>query len=419
MKDLAENFDRYQQAWCRRHLDLEALEPIKGLLSDRKDRIQKKEILLADRNKASELVAQKKRSGESVEELIQVQKNLGPRIKEIEAELARVEESLFDSLARLPNLPQSSVPDGKSEADNPEVRLWGAVPHFNFLPKAHEVLGEARGWMDFERATKLSGARFSVLKGAGAKLERALIQMMLDVHTKENGYEEISPPYIVNSKSLYGTGNLPKFKDDLFHLDSFDLFLIPTAEVPLTNLHADQILGSKDLPKYYTAFTPCFRSEAGSYGKDLKGLIRQHQFHKVELVKIVRPEDSEQEHEKMRADAENILERLELPYRTRVLCTGDMGFASSKTYDLEVWLPSQSQYREISSVSNCQDFQARRMMTRFRDDDGKLRYVHTLNGSGLAVGRTLIAILENFQLEDGRVSVPAVLQPYLGGEKFL
>lgn len=419
LKDLAENFDHYQKAWLRRNLSVESFQSIKSLLANRKELIQKKEGFLADRNKASELVAQKKKAGESIDELILQQKELGPKLKDAEAQLNGVERDLFDLVARLPNLPQDSVPDGKSDEDNVEVHHWGTLTSFDFEPLSHEVLGERRGWMDFDRATKISGARFSVLKGVGARLERALIQMMLDTHTKENSYEEISPPYIVNEKSLFGTGNLPKFKEDLFHLESSDFFLIPTAEVPLTNLHAQDILNYKDLPRYYTAFTPCFRSEAGSYGKDLKGLIRQHQFHKVELVKIVRPENSDEEHEKMRRDAEKILERLELPYRTRVLCSGDMGFASSKTYDLEVWLPSQKQFREISSVSNCYDFQARRMMTRFRDEDGKLRYVHTLNGSGLAIGRTLIAILENFQNKEGQVVVPKALQPYLGGAKLL
>ncbi|MGA0163353.1 MAG: serine--tRNA ligase [Bdellovibrionota bacterium] len=419
LKDLADNFNVYEKAWRRRNLNPESFQSIQKFLVDRKDLIQKKEGFLADRNKASELVAQKKKAGEPIDDLILQQKELGPKLKDAEAQLNRIESELFDLVARLPNLPQDSVPDGKSDEDNVEVHRWGELPSFDFEPLSHEVLGERRGWMDFDRATKISGARFSVLKGAGARLERALIQMMLDIHTKENSYEEISPPYIVNEKSLFGTGNLPKFKEDLFHLESSDFFLIPTAEVPLTNLHAQDILSFKDLPRYYTAFTPCFRSEAGSYGKDLKGLIRQHQFHKVELVKLVQPERSDEEHEKMRRDAEKILEKLELPYRTRVLCTGDMGFASSKTYDLEVWLPSQNQYREISSVSNCHEFQARRMMTRFRDEDGKLRYVHTLNGSGLAIGRTLIAILENFQNQDGRVSVPQALQPYLGGDKFL
>lgn len=419
LKDLAENFNNYEKAWRRRNVSPEDFQPIQRFLEDRKNLIQKKESFLADRNKASELVAKKKQAGEPIDDLIQAQRELGPKLKAAEAQLNRIESELFDLVARLPNLPQESVPDGKSDEDNVEVHRWGELPAFDFEPLSHEVLGERRGWMDFDRATKLTGTRFSILKRAGARLERALIQMMLDIHTNENSYEEVSPPYIINEKSLFGTGNLPKFKEDLFHLEASDFFLIPTAEVPLTNLHAQDILSFKDLPRYYTAFTPCFRSEAGSYGKDLKGLIRQHQFHKVELVKLVQPERSDEEHEKMRRDAEKILEKLELPYRTRVLCTGDMGFASSKTYDLEVWLPSQKQYREISSVSNCHDFQARRMMTRFRDEGGKLRYVHTLNGSGLAIGRTLIAILENFQNQDGRVSIPQALQPYLGGDKFL
>lgn len=421
LKDLLENMDAYEKAWSRRHQTgfSDIIENIRQKLVQRKSLIQEKESLLAQRNKASDEIALKKKAGEDVQSLIAIQREIGPRVKESEQKLKELEDSLFESLAHLPNRPHSSVPDGKSEEDNKEVHRWGQPKEYSFEVLPHEVLGEKRGWFDFGRATQITGARFCVSKGPGAQLERALIQFMLDTQTRENAYTEVIPPFIVNSQSLYGTGNLPKFKEDLFKLEGFDYFLIPTAEVPLTNLHAGEILKEEDLPKYYTAYTPCFRSEAGSYGKDLKGLIRQHQFNKVELVKIVHPERSHEEHEKMRRDAEKILEALELPYRTVLLCTGDMGFASVKTYDLEVWLPSQKRYREISSVSNCEDFQARRMMSRFRDGEGKIQYVHTLNGSGLAVGRTLIAILENFQTEDHRVAIPKVLRPYMGGAEFV
>jgi len=421
LKDLEENFDRYRQAWARRHqADLMAL--VDGLQQDlkkRKDLIHAHEELLAERNRASQEVAVKKKAGEDVSSLIQRQKEIGPQIKKADQSLKNFQEKFEALIGQLPNIPQESVPDGQSEEQNKELARWGKIPQFNFEPLPHEVLGEKRGWFDFDRAAKLTGARFSVSKASAARLERALIQFMLNKHTSENKYEEVIPPFIVNATTLFGTGNLPKFKDDLFKLEGQECFLIPTAEVPLTNLHADEILSEEDLPKYYTAYTPCFRSEAGSYGKDLKGLIRQHQFNKVELVKIVHPQKSEEEHEKMRRDAEGILEALELPYRTVVLCSGDMGFASTKTYDIEVWLPSQKRYREISSVSNCQDFQARRMKTRFKDSNGKTQHVHSLNGSGLAVGRTLIAILENFQDQEGRVRLPKVLRPYMNEAEWI
>jgi seryl-tRNA synthetase len=319
----------------------------------------------------------------------------------------------------LPNLPHATVPVGKSAGDNVEVRKHGQPRTFDFEPKAHWDLGPALGIIDFERATRIAGARFSILSGAGARLERALINFMLDLHTRDHGYREIEPPFLVNAAALVGTGNLPKFEADLFKIaGDWDLYLVPTAEVPLTNLHRGEILDGRELPIRYTAYTPCFRSEAGSYGQDVRGLIRQHQFDKVELVKVTTPEQSYQELESLTANAEEVLKRLELPYRTVLLCTGDIGFAAAKTYDIEVWLPSQNTYREISSCSNTEAFQARRANIKFRaGGTGKAEFVHTLNGSGLAVGRTLIAILENYQQKDGSVTIPPALRPYMDGRE--
>jgi seryl-tRNA synthetase len=327
------------------------------------------------------------------------------------------ENAMKDLLSNLPNLPDSSCPIGDDETANVEIRKWGNPREFDFLPHDHVDLGENLGILDFERATKIAGSRFAILNGAGAKLSRALINFMLDVHTNEHGYTETLPPFLVNRKSLFGTNQLPKFEDDLFHIkDERGFALIPTAEVPVTNYHSEEMLDAKDLPKYYTAYTPCFRSEAGSYGRDTRGLIRQHQFEKVELVKVCLPENSADEHEKLTANAETILQKLGLPYRTMILSTGDMGFGATKTYDIEVWLPSQKTYREISSCSNCGDFQSRRMNMRFkRAGNAKTEFPHTLNGSGLAVGRTWIAILENYQQADGSILIPEVLQPYMNG----
>ncbi len=419
LRDLGDNFEAYAKGWkSRNQSGLQAIiESLQADLQQRKQLIRNHEELLSARNKASQEVAVRKKAGQDASDLIQKQKEVGESIKKAESDLTEFQTTFEAKLKSLPNIPQKDVPLGQSEADNKEIHRWGNPRKFDFEPLAHEVLGEKRGWFHFEKAAEITGARFSVSRGFAAKLERVLIQFMLDRHTEKNGYTEVLPPFIVNDKTLYGTGNLPKFKEDLFKLEGYEYFLIPTAEVPVTNLHCNEVLTAQDLPKFYTAYTPCFRSEAGSYGKDVKGLIRQHQFNKVELVKISHPEKSNEEHEGMRRNAEEILELLELPYRTMVLSTADMSFASTKTFDLEVWLPSQNAYREISSISNCGEFQARRMNSRFRDADGKMKFVHTLNGSGLAVGRTLIAILENYQNKDQTVTIPKVLQSYFGGEK--
>jgi seryl-tRNA synthetase len=370
-----------------------------------------------DRNQAGEQIARAKRAGEDATALLEANKKRAEEIKTMEAELATVEEERENLLLRLPNVPHESVPFGASAEDNKVVRQHGDPPTFDFDPKPHWDIGAALGILDFERAARLARARFAVLMGAGARLSRALIEYMLDLHTREHGYVEVEPPFMVNSDALIGTGNLPKFEEDLFKIaGDWNLYLIPTAEVPLTNLHREEILDGKTLPLKYTAYTPCFRSEAGSYGADVRGLIRQHQFDKVELVKITTPEQSFDELESLTANAEMVLKRLGLAYRTVLLCTGDMGFASAKTYDIEVWLPSQQTYREISSCSNTEAFQARRANIRFRRETaGKPEHAHTLNGSGLAVGRTLIAILENYQQKDGSVVVPEALRPYMRG----
>jgi seryl-tRNA synthetase len=393
------------------------LAALTTLEAERRRLIPAVENLKREQNAAGEAVARAKKAGEDPSGIFAENKGRGARIKELEAELAEVDRQRDALLLTLPNLPHDSVPAGKSSADNAEVRRWGTPPAFDFTPKPHWDLGSALGILDFERATRMSGARFSVLMRGGARLARALINFMLDLHTREHGYTEVEPPFLVNTAALTGTGNLPKFEQDLFKISGdWDLFLIPTAEVPLTNLHREEILDGRHLPLKYTAYTPCFRSEAGSYGADVRGLIRQHQFDKVELVKFTTPEQSHDELERLTRDAETVLERLGLAYRRVLLCTGDMGFASAKTFDIEVWLPSQNTYREISSCSNCEAFQARRAQIRYRPDGtGKAHLAHTLNGSGLAVGRTLIAILENFQQKDGSVVVPDVLSPYMGG----
>ena len=369
------------------------------------------------RKDVGERIARAKRSGEPVDDLVKAGQQHAAAIKEHESRLEAVEDARGVCALKLPNLPHASVPVGRSEADNVEVRRHGAPPEFDFAPRPHWEIGPALGILDFERGARLAGARFAVLSGAGARLARALINFMLDLHTGEHGYTEVEPPFLASADALTGTGNLPKFEDDLFKVaGDWDLYLIPTAEVPLCNLHRGEILDGRELPVCYVAYTPCFRSEAGSYGKDVRGLIRQHQFDKVELVAYATPDTSWDVHEALTRHAEEVLRRLGLPYRTMLLCTGDMGFAASKTYDLEVWLPSYEAYREISSCSNTEAFQARRAGIRFRPDGrGKPEHLHTLNGSGVAVGRALVAILENCQQRDGSVVIPAVLRPYMRG----
>lgn len=376
----------------------------------------KMQELQNERNVRSKEVGQAKAAGKDVNEVLASLKELSDALKSTEEQFAKVQVELDDFLAFIPNLTHESVPEGKSEEDNQVIRTWGEPKKFNFKPKDHIELGAHDGLIDFETAAKLSGARFVVLRGAIAKLQRALIQFMLDLHTQEHGYQEISVPYIVNADCLYGTGQLPKMKEDLFAVScEGEQFLIPTSESPVTNTVRDMILNADQLPIKYACYSSCFRSEAGSYGKDLRGMIRQHQFEKVELVHVVHPDKSYEALEELTKHAETILQRLELPYRVLSLCTGDIGFSAAKTYDLEVWLPGQDRYREISSCSNTEAFQARRMKARFRDENGKIDQVHTLNGSGLAVGRTLIAVVENYQDELGRIHIPKALQPYMGG----
>ncbi len=368
------------------------------------------------RNTVSDQIAAMKREGDDTSSLIAEMKTVSKEIKEIEAELPDVMAQLNKLLMLIPNVPHESVVVGESPDDNPVIREWGAIRDFDFAPLPHWEVGENLNILDFSRAAKIAGSRFSLQSGLGATLERALINFMLDVHINYHGYIEILPPFLVNAESMTGTGQLPKFREDLFKIDGWDLFLIPTAEVPVTNIHREEILSAEQLPIRYVSYTPCFRSEAGSYGKDTRGLIRQHQFNKVELVKFCCPEDSDKELESLTADAEEILHRLELPYRVVSLCSGDLGFSAAKTYDLEVWLPGQQLYREISSCSNFTDFQARRANIRFRrKKESGTELVHTLNGSGLAVGRTLVAILENYQQSDGSVIIPEALRPYLDG----
>ena len=384
-------------------------------IDQQKRKLQKEvEDLRALLNRKSKEYGKLKREGKEDDNLKEELTKIKAKLQQLEQELKHLEEELNYYLLRIPNLPHPSVPVGKDENDNVEIRRWGEPPKFDFEPKPHWELGEKLGILDFERGAKLSGSRFVVKKGLGAKLVRALINFMLDLHTSK-GYEEVYVPHLVKPEILIGTGQLPKFEEDLFKCERDNLYLIPTAEVPLTNLHREEILDGEELPIYYTAYTPCYRREAGSYGRDVKGLIRLHQFDKVELVKITRQEDSYEELEKLVRDAEKVLQELELPYRVVELCTGDLGFSAAKTYDIEVWMPSYNRYREISSCSNCEDFQARRMKLRYKTKDGKKFLCHTLNGSGLAVGRTLAAILENYQQEDGSVVIPKALRPYLGG----
>jgi seryl-tRNA synthetase len=411
---------RLRQALSSRGADPEAiLAPLSPLDERRKALIVEVENLKRDQNAAADDVARRKKAGEDVSSLVEANRARGHGVKEKDAALQAIEEERRALLLTMPNIPHGSVPVGTSAEDNLEVRRVGEPKAFDFEPKAHWDLGPELGILDFERGTKIARARFTVLMKDGARLARALIGFMLDLHTREHGYTEVQPPFLVNSASLTGTGNLPKFEQDLFKIaGDWDLFLVPTAEVPLTNLYRGEILDGRTLPLRYTAYTPCFRSEAGSYGADVRGLIRQHQFDKVELMSFTTPEQSYDELERLTGNAERVLQLLELPYRTMLLCTGDMGFASAKTYDLEVWLPSQKTYREISSCSNTEGFQARRANIKYRaGGTGKADTVHTLNGSGLAVGRTLIAILENYQQADGSVVIPAALRPYFGADR--
>ena len=404
------------KAKMRERGQTEILGDFESLDAERRRLLTDVEGRKARRNKASDEIATLKKNKQDASALIADMKALGAEIQELDAKAKECDERLREVLRLVPNIPHSSVPVGRTSADNQEARRWGQPRNFDFTPQAHWDLGPALGILDFERATKITGARFAVYSGVGAKLERALANFMLDMHTREHGYTEILPPFIVNSASLFGTGQLPKFKEDLFHLEGTDFWLIPTAEVPVTNLYRDEVLEFETLPVKHCAWSACFRSEAGSYGKDTRGIIRQHQFQKVELVKFALPENSYDELESLTRDAEQILQRLELPYRVMTLCTGDVGFSSAKTYDIEVWLPSAGEYREISSCSNFEAFQARRANLRFRrGKSGKTELLHTLNGSGLAVGRTWVAVIENYQQADGSVIVPTALRPYLDG----
>jgi seryl-tRNA synthetase len=383
---------------------------------ERRKTIQEWERLRALQKKVSDEVSKRKKEGKDASELISEMKKVSQEMKELDAIVQEKEKALQDFLLMVPNLPHESVPKGMDSSENAEVRRWGEIPEFGFEPKPHWDLGEELGILDFKCGAKIAGARFTLYWDLGAKLERALINFMLDLHTREHGYREVLPPFMVNRVTMTGTGQLPKFEEELFKVEGTDYFLIPTAEVPVTNIHQDEVLEENILPLYYTAYTPCFRKEAGSYGKDTRGLIRQHQFNKVELVKFTKPEHSYDELEKLLSNAEEVLKRLKLPYRVVNLCSGDLGFSASKTYDIEVWLPGEDTFKEISSCSNFEDFQARRAKIRYRiSGKSKTEYVHTLNGSGLAVGRTLVAILENYQQADGSVVIPEVLRPYLYG----
>lgn len=407
--------DRYRTSLLNRGGNLELLTSILNKGEQRKLRIAEAEKMRADQNKLSQQIPELKKQKQDTSALMAELGQLSVKVKELQSQAQILDEEVKQLLATLPNILHATTPVGKSAEDNKIQKTWGQLPEFGFTALDHVTLGEKLGILDLDRAGKVTGARFSFLTGAGARLERALIQYFMDVHSEKHGYTEMIPPYIVNTKSYYGTGQFPKFKEDVFHLEGSDYYLISTAEVPVTNFHQDDTLAESELPKRFCAFSPCFRSEAGSHGRDTRGLIRQHQFHKVELMIFAHPEQSYEWHEKLTGHAEFILESLKLPYRRVALCSGDIGFGATKCYDLEVWMPSANTFREISSCSNFEDFQARRANIRFRDRDGKLRFVHTINGSGLAVGRTLIAILENYQQSDGSIEIPTVLQPYMRG----
>ncbi len=413
-KSLRDNLETVEARLKTRGGSLD-LTGFRELDSRRRELLRQSEELKALRNRVSDEISKIKDKSQAQAQIAEM-REVGVRIKSLDEELKGIEEGLEQFLMTMPNIPNEAVPIGASESDNVEVRKWGEPPVFSFPPKPHWELGETLGILDFERGAKLTGARFTLYKGAGARLERALINFMLDLHTGRHNYVEMLPPFMVNRESMTATGQLPKFEEDLFRLEGTEYYLIPTAEVPVTNIHRGEILRGEDLPVCYTAYTPCFRKEAGSYGKDTRGLIRQHQFNKVELVKFSRPADSYRELEKLLNDAEEVLRLLGIPYRVIELCAADLGFSAARTFDIEAWLPGQGAYREISSCSNFEDFQARRASIRFREDDrAKPEFVHTLNGSGLAVGRTVVAVLENFQQADGSVNIPEALQPYMGG----
>ncbi|OTN74960.1 serine-tRNA ligase 2 [Enterococcus sp. 8G7_MSG3316] len=415
VKMIRQNFEEVQQKLATRGIKAEILEHFLTLDEQRRQQLVKTEELKKLRNDVSGEIAALKRAKEDATDKITQMKEVGSQIKQLDEAIDTIDEEIKHIATTLPNLPNESVPVGKDEDDNVEVRRWSTPKSYDFEPKPHWEIAEALNILDFERGAKVSGSRFVYYKGLGARLERALYNFMLDQHVYEHGYTEMMTPYIVNSQSMFGTGQFPKFKEDVFQLADTDLTLIPTAEVPLTNYYNGEILNGEQLPVYFTALSPSFRSEAGSAGRDTRGLIRLHQFNKVEMVKFSDAQHSYEELEKMTGNAEDILQKLNLPYRVMALCTGDMGFSAAKTYDLEVWIPAQDTYREISSCSNCEDFQARRAMIRYRDQEGKIHYMHTLNGSGLAVGRTVAAVLENYQNQDGSVTIPEVLVPYMGG----
>ncbi|WP_099158953.1 serine--tRNA ligase [Virgibacillus ndiopensis] len=420
MKYLRNNFQEVKEKLVHRGEDLSELDKFGELDSRRRALIAETEQLKAKRNEASQKISVLKKEKKDADAAIKEMREVGEQIKVLDTELKEIEEKLAHIMLSIPNLPHESVPVGEDEDDNVEARKWGDIPSFNVEAKPHWDIATDLGILDFEGGAKVAGSRFVFYKGQGARLERALLNFMMDLHADEHGYEEMLPPYIVNRTSMTGTGQLPKFEEDAFKLVDWDYFLVPTAEVPVTNYHRDDILTSDDLPKKYVAFSACFRSEAGSAGRDTRGLIRQHQFNKVELVQFVKPEESYEALETLTSNAEKVLQLLKLPYRVMSMCTGDLGFTAAKKYDIEVWIPSQETYREISSCSNFEDFQARRAGIRFRrEDKGKPEFVHTLNGSGLALGRTVAAILENYQQEDGSVVVPEVLRPYMGGRQVI
>ena len=417
IKFLRQNLDLVRRKLAERGQTID-VEQFSALDARRRDLLQEVETLRNERNTVSKEIGDRKKHKADAADLIARMGEVSARIKDLDAILEETESALEAIVMTMPNVPHDSVVRGTSSEDNPVVRTWGDLPRFAFPPRPHWELGESLGILDFARGAKIAGARFTLYRGAGALLERAIINFMLDLHTGEHGYTEILPPFLANRESMTGTGQLPKFAEDLFKIEGLDYYLIPTAEVPVTNIHREEILNEKDLPIHYVAYSPCFRAEAGSYGKDTRGLIRQHQFNKVEMVKFATPETSYEELEKLTANAEEVLRRLEIPFRTVSLCTADLGFSSAKTYDVEAWMPGQDAYREISSCSNFEDFQARRAAIRFRREaTGKVEFVHTLNGSGLAAGRTTVAVLENYQQSDGSILIPKALRPYMGGRE--